>query len=92
LLPDFLADYFSNVSTPPVSFTCEPDDRLDHGDLSFRHENANDYFLAFMGITSNTVGSDGISIICLRVLLPFTLVQILYVFNHAIISSVFPST
>jgi hypothetical protein len=43
---------------------------------------------AFMGITSNAIDSDGIS---LKLLLPFIIDHVLHVFNHATTCSVFPT-
>jgi hypothetical protein len=46
---------------------------------------------AFMGITSNAIGSDGISLKFLKLLLPFIIDHVLHVFNHAFTCSVFPT-
>jgi hypothetical protein len=44
-----------------------------------------------LGITSNAVGSDGISLNFLKLLLPLIIDHYLHVFNHAISCSVFPT-
>jgi hypothetical protein len=46
---------------------------------------------AFMGIMSNAIGSDGNSLMFLKLLLPFIIGDVLDVFNSAITCSVFPT-
>jgi hypothetical protein len=64
---------------------------LEHlGGFSFRHIDLVECFSAFL-ITSNAVGADGISVEFFKLLLPLICCHVLHVFNHAIISSIFPS-
>jgi Reverse transcriptase (RNA-dependent DNA polymerase) len=91
LKADDFANFFSNLPTPSIDVPTIPDRLVDDG-FSFRHVDADECLRAFMGITSNAVGLDGISIRFLRVLLPFILNHVLHVFNHAITCSVFPAS
>jgi Reverse transcriptase (RNA-dependent DNA polymerase) len=85
------ADFFSNITVPPV--VVPPiTDQLDVDGFSFRHIDTAECLEAFAGIKSNAVGLDGISIKFLRILLPFISEHIRHVFNHAITCSVFPSS
>jgi hypothetical protein len=65
--------------------------RLDDAGFFFRYFDGDEYFAAFMGITLNAVGSDGISLQFLKLLLPFIIDHVLHVINHAITCSVFPT-
>jgi hypothetical protein len=63
---------------------------LDDAGFSFRHVDGDECLAAFMSITSNAIGSDGISL-KYKFLLPFIIDHVLHVFNYAITCSVFPT-
>jgi hypothetical protein len=82
------ADYVSNFQIPTVMvpLTLESE-----GDFSFRYADMSELISAIDSITSNAVGTDGISIIFLKIILPYISFHILYVMNHAKTSSLFQS-
>jgi hypothetical protein len=49
------------------------------------------FLAAFTGITSNAIGSTGILLRFLNLLLPFIFDHVIHVLNHAITCSVFPT-
>jgi hypothetical protein len=53
--------------------------------------NGNECLAAFMGITSTAIGSNRISLKFLKLILPLIIDPVLYVFNHSITCSVFPT-
>jgi hypothetical protein len=60
--------------------------------VDFRcHIDLAECYSAFKSITSNAVGTDGVSVKFFKLLLSLICCHVLHVFNHAIISSVFPS-
>jgi hypothetical protein len=85
---DFV-DYFADVPTLPIQVPTAFDVV---GNFCFRNIDLNECLFAFGSITSNGVGVDGISFSFLKLLLPFICCHVMHVFNHAITSSVFPSS
>jgi hypothetical protein len=65
--------------------------RLDDVGFSFRHFDGDECLAAFMGIKSNAIGSDGISLKFHKLILRFIIDHVLHVCNHAITCSVFPT-
>jgi hypothetical protein len=66
------------LSAPQVIVPPDPV-RLDDAGFSFRHVDGDECLAAFMGITSNAIGSDGISLNFLKLLLPFIIDHVFHV-------------
>jgi Reverse transcriptase (RNA-dependent DNA polymerase) len=84
LVAEDYADYVSNLQTPTVMVPLTPESE---GDFSFRHTDMSELISAI----NNAMGTDGISIKFLKLILPYIYFHILLVMNHAITSSLFPS-
>jgi hypothetical protein len=75
------------LSAPQVIVPPDPV-RLDNASMSI---DGDECLAAFMNITSNAIGSDGISLKFLKLLFPFIIDHVLHVLNHVITCSVFPT-
>jgi hypothetical protein len=74
--------FFCDLSA--LQFIVPPDPvRLDDAGFSFRHVDDDECLSAFMGITSNAIVPDGISLKFLKLLFPFIVDYVLHVFNQA---------
>lgn len=83
--------FFSKIPIYPVTLPL-PDPNVRIADnFSFLHVTENDAWLAFNSITSNAVGSDGISLRFLKLIFLDILKYITYFLNHCITSATFPN-
>jgi hypothetical protein len=90
LAPTILLIFFCDLFAPQVIISPDPV-HLDGAGFYFRPVDGDECLAAFMAITSNSIGSDGISLKFLKLLLPFIIEHVLHVFNHAITCSLFPT-
>jgi hypothetical protein len=84
--PDDFNDSFSSGFSTNADFTVTPN----FDGFSFVNIVEEDIIRAFDSVRSNAVGLDGISIKCLRILLPAIVPFIKYIINTCITKSVFP--
>ena len=81
----------SNHMQQSDDFTCNPDLLYTGQELNFIAFSLNDVYVAVMSVKSNAVGSDGIHLKFIKIILPFILPVVTHIFNHIVCSGIFPS-